>query len=85
MKINFGAGDTVGNSEIIIKARQFVKEQLKNDFSGHDWWHIMRVTETAKIISIYENGNNFIVELAALMHDLADEKNCGNEREGLQK
>ncbi|MEI3605879.1 HD domain-containing protein [Pseudogracilibacillus sp. SE30717A] len=73
------------NNAIIIRARQFVQEQHQNDYSGHDWWHIMRVTDTAKIISVQEGGNDFVVELAALMHDLADEKISGSEKEGLKK
>ncbi len=73
------------NVEIIKKAKDFVKEQHWNDYSGHDWWHIMRVTNTAKAISIQEGGNDFIIELAALLHDVADEKISGSEEEGLLK
>lgn len=72
-------------AEIIIKAKEFVKKQHQNDYSGHDWWHIIRVTNIAKAISIREGGNEFIVELAALMHDVADEKVSGSEEAGLRK
>lgn len=61
-------------SEIIRKTELFVKEKLSNDASGHDWWHIVRVRNLALKIANKENANIFIVELAALLHDIADWK-----------
>ena len=58
----------------------FVKSELKNAEGGHDWWHIYRVWKTAKQIALKENADLFIVELGALLHDIADSKfNDGNE------
>src|SRR5690606_14309449 len=51
-----------------------VKEKLSGEGSGHDWWHIYRVWRTAKHIGEQENADLFIVELAALLHDIADWK-----------
>jgi uncharacterized protein len=56
------------------QAIQFVKEQLGADTSGHDWWHIARVTKTARILAQEEQADEFVCELAALLHDVADEK-----------
>ncbi|WP_449536650.1 HD domain-containing protein [Ferdinandcohnia sp. Marseille-Q9671] len=63
----------------------FVKKVLQNDSSGHDWWHIERVRKQALQIAEKENANLFVVELAALLHDVADEKLNDSEEEGLQK
>jgi uncharacterized protein len=51
-----------------------VKAQLAGEGSGHDWWHIYRVWNTAKRIGDQEGADAFIVELAALLHDIADWK-----------
>ncbi len=72
------------NRENIITATiDFVKETLANAEGGHDWWHIYRVWKTAKQISQSENVDSFIVELGALLHDIADSKfNDGDETIG---
>ncbi|HLR15647.1 MAG TPA: HD domain-containing protein [Bacillota bacterium] len=70
---------------IIKKTKDFVQEHHQHDYSGHDWSHIMRVTYIAKSISYHEGGNPFVVEIAALMHDVPDEKLGGSEAEGLEK
>ena len=52
----------------------YVKKELLGAEGGHDWWHIERVWKNAKQISCYENVDIFVVELAALLHDIADAK-----------
>lgn len=52
----------------------FVKETLKNAEGGHDWFHIERVFNTTSLISNYEKVNILIVQLSALLHDIADPK-----------
>ena len=59
---------------VIEKTKEFVRAKLEGEGSGHDWWHIVRVYNTAKCIGEKEKANLFIVELAALMHDIADWK-----------
>ncbi len=71
--------------EILNKAEQFAKEVLEKDSSGHDWWHIYRVARSAKTIAVQEGADTFICEMAALLHDIADEKLTGNEELGLKK
>ncbi|MDF2960070.1 MAG: metal dependent phosphohydrolase [Paenibacillus sp.] len=68
---------------LLEEARAFVKQRLEADSSGHDWWHIERVTRTAQWIAKEEGADAFICELAALMHDIADEKLNSSEEEGL--
>jgi len=73
--------------EIVIqKTIEFVKETLADAEGGHDWWHIYRVWKLSKQIARLENASLFVVELGALLHDIADSKfNNGNEELGPQK
>lgn len=73
------------NKGIIEKTEKWVKAQLINEESGHDWYHILRVTRTAQQIAKEEHANDEIVTLAALVHDLADDKVAQNEKEALKK
>ncbi|WP_066223207.1 HD domain-containing protein [Formosa haliotis] len=52
----------------------FVKQQLEDAEGGHDWFHIERVYKNAKLIAKTEPVDLFIVELGALLHDIADSK-----------
>jgi uncharacterized protein len=72
------------NSQNLIKETiSFVKDKLKNAESGHDWFHIERVWKNSKKIAETENCNRLIVEMAALLHDIADSKfHNGNEEIG---
>jgi uncharacterized protein len=61
--------------KVIQETIKFVKEKLKDDSSGHDWWHIYRVWKTSKnIASNYKNCDQNVIELSALLHDIADWK-----------
>lgn len=75
------------NQEAIIqKTIDFVKQTLANAEGGHDWWHIHRVWQLSKHIAESENASTFVVELGALLHDIADSKfNDGDEDIGPQK
>ena len=69
--------------EIIKKIAFRVQQRLKEDATGHDWWHIYRVWMMSKTLQKKEGGDLFIIELAALLHDIADWKlNNGKEEEG---
>ena len=53
--------------------------------SGHDWWHVYRVWKNAIHIGKQESVDIFVVELAALLHDVADWKfHDGNDEIGPQ-
>ena len=60
--------------DIIEQTISFVKSELANAEAGHDWWHIQRVYNVAKKIAADESVDIFIVELGALLHDIADAK-----------
>lgn len=71
------------HNTIINNTTTFVKETLKNAEGGHDWWHIHRVWTNAKLIAQTEKVDLLTVELAALLHDIADSKfNNGDEEIG---
>ena len=59
---------------IIENAINYVKELFKNEYSGHDYFHTLRVYKLAKTIAEKEGANSHIVELAALLHDVDDVK-----------
>jgi uncharacterized protein len=65
--------------KILNQTREFIKTRFEKEDSGHDWWHIYRVTNTALKISEKEGGNRFLIELAALLHDLDDWKLVGDK------
>jgi uncharacterized protein len=71
--------------QVITEARVYVKQQLGNDSSGHDWWHIERVARTALLLANEEGAEPFICELTALLHDIADEKLNVSAEAGLDK
>jgi uncharacterized protein len=72
--------------ESVIKlAEQFAKRELEFDPSGHDWWHIHRVRQLALELARVEEADLFICELAALLHDVADEKLNESKELGLLK
>lgn len=74
------------NNRLIEEATAFVRGELESEASGHDWWHIARVTKMAKHIAEQEGADVFICEMAALLHDIADEKlNEGSEEVGLKR
>ena len=60
--------------ELIGKTEIFVKKVLGNDAAGHDWWHIHRVRTMALLIAKAEGADLFVVEIAALLHDIDDWK-----------
>lgn len=70
-------------NEILEKTIAFVKKTLAGAEAGHDWFHIERVYKNALLINQSEKGDQLIVALAALLHDIADPKfNDGDEEIG---
>lgn len=59
---------------ITDKTENFVRATLENAEGGHDWWHIHRVLVNTKLIAQTEECDLLTVELAALLHDIADSK-----------
>jgi len=69
--------------KIISGITNEVKDIMGQEGTGHDWWHIYRVLEMAKNIGQQEKADMFVVQLAALLHDIADWKfNDGDDTVG---
>ena len=66
-------------TEIIQKTELFIESQFRSEGSGHDWFHIDRVRKMALRIGEQEGCDLFVVEMAALLHDLDDWKLNGVE------
>lgn len=67
--------------EILQQTTDHVCQLLSGEGSGHDWFHIERVCRTAVAIGREEGADLFVVELAALLHDVADWKFAGGDHE----
>jgi len=74
------------NNDVIEKTRAFAQSFFEDEGSGHDWWHVYRVWQTAKHLASEEGADSTIVQVAALLHDVSDWKlHGGDEQQGLQK
>jgi|GEM_PF-6693107 len=74
------------STNYIERTVTYVKQELINAEGGHDWWHIHRVWQLARHIGAKEQVDMLVVELGALLHDIADSKfHNGDESIGPQK
>ena len=74
------------HEKIIELTVAFVKHTLVDAEGGHDWWHIFRVWQLSKRIAETEKADMLVVELGALLHDIADAKfHNGDECVGPEK
>jgi uncharacterized protein len=80
------AGVLLVKNRLIQITETFVRQQLGDDATGHDWFHVDRVRKNALYILKEEtNGDPFIIELAALLHDIPDEKLNETPEKGQEK
>jgi uncharacterized protein len=71
---------------IIRETAKYIRALLEGEGSGHDWWHIHRVRNNALLIAKAYDADIFIIEMAALVHDIADHKlHDGDEEIGPRK
>ncbi len=70
----------VNISEIqwVTQTENYIKGIFENEGNGHDWWHIHRVRNLTLKIAETEGGNRFVIEMAALLHDIDDWKINGD-------
>ncbi|QSB27384.1 HD domain-containing protein [Flavobacterium sp. CLA17] len=64
----------MNTTDLIKRTIQFVKEKLEDAEGGHDWFHIERVHKNALLIAKNTDCDLTVVELGALLHDIADSK-----------
>jgi uncharacterized protein len=70
---------------ILAAAEEYARSELRAEGSGHDWRHIERVRNLARVIAREEDADLYVCELAALLHDLADAKIAGDEAMGQRR
>ena len=71
---------------LINRIAAHIRQQCEGESSGHDWHHIARVRQVACQLAEQEGADRTVVELAALVHDIADWKfTNGDETIGPQK
>ncbi|MFB4158323.1 HD domain-containing protein [Geomicrobium sp. JSM 1781026] len=71
--------------KVISETKRWVEQQLTAEKTGHDWYHIDRVYKMAIRLAKEEGADPFIVAMAALLHDLADDKVVKDEQAGLER
>jgi len=74
----------LSNDEIIILTEDFAKDYMKNYDDSHSFEHAMRVKNMATTLAISENLSEeqiFIIQMAALTHDINDSKYSNNNEE----
>ncbi len=81
------SAENTSDRVFIDKTIAFVKEALSGAEGGHDWWHAYRIWKLARHIAKEEGAADMlVVELSALLHDIADAKfHDGDETIGPQK
>lgn len=66
----------------MARTEHYVRAELGSEPTGHDWWHAERVRSLAKRFAVDEGADVLVVELAALLHDVADAKFTGSDETG---
>ena len=67
---------------ILEDARIYIRNLFASEASGHDYYHMMRVANTASMLAREEKADTFIVELSSLLHDVDDVKIFPETAEG---
>lgn len=70
---------TKEQKELIAKTAAYVRAELGREATGHDWLHVERVWHNARLIGKGSGADMYVVELAALLHDIADWKFHGGD------
>lgn len=66
-------------ADVLARTEAHVRAAMEGEGSGHDWWHVHRVRQMALRLAREEGADPYVVELAALLHDLADHKFHGGD------
>ena len=70
------------SSALVLKTRDYAQQELSRAEGGHDWEHVRRVWQTSKsLLEETPEADAEVVELAALLHDIADSKFHGGDEE----
>ncbi len=77
-------GLSASDAATVGKLAAMVRKRMEGETTGHDWWHVYRVWKNSVYLAGRERGADlFVVQLAALLHDISDWKfNGGDTRKG---
>lgn len=64
----------IEQGQVIHDAMVYLKNNYSGEWTGHDYWHMIRVYQMASELAEKENADLFVVQLAALLHDVDDKK-----------
>ncbi len=71
---------TLEQTALIERTKEHVRAKLEGEGTGHDWWHIVRVHRMAvRLTELEGDADPLVVELGALLHDIADWKFHGGD------
>jgi uncharacterized protein len=70
----------ISEKQQLTQTENHIRGIFENEGTGHDWWHIHRVRNLALKIAKVEGGNLFVIEMAALLHDIDDWKLNGDKQ-----
>ena len=62
------------SQKLIAATATFAEQTLKESEGSHDWFHVWRVWRSARTIGAAEGVDMVVVEIGALLHDIADAK-----------
>jgi len=77
--------DPFTHDGLVARTEEYVRERMAGDSTGHDFWHALRVCNMALRLGRAEGLNEAeleTVEIAALLHDVEDEKFSGSPSAG---
>ncbi|PYZ98166.1 phosphohydrolase [Alteribacter lacisalsi] len=76
----------MSNSDRVFvdRAEKLARSFFEGDATGHDWYHTHRVRNTAVSLAEKEDADLFVCEMAALLHDVADDKFYDEPERGMQ-
>jgi uncharacterized protein len=67
---------------LVAVVSRSVRRLVLGDGTGHDWWHVWRVWQTADRLARTERkADRVVVSLGALLHDVGDWKFHGGDEE----
>lgn len=65
----------------VLATEDYVRQTLEKADGSHDWQHIVHVRRLAERIAAEEGADGYVVTLGALLHDIADHKYHGGDKE----
>lgn len=68
------SGGHESGAALIARTAEHVRQLMSGEGTGHDWWHVHRVWQMAMRICGDEHADPIVVQLGALLHDVADWK-----------